>query len=253
MPVDRTLYEVLQVDPRAEPEVIEAAYRRLARMYHPDVSSHAGADRRMKEINAAYDVLGDPRRRTAYDRELAAAAATAAHAEPEGTDYWGPEYHAGDEALLGCREHAGAVAVGTCELCGAGLCVRCFERFRPPWCSACTLGWVSRRRSRVWWAIAWFFVVCGFVFLQVLRGLTGTPAAPPWLAILGGSAGYLVASYPSGLAALGGAEALDSYDAVFLLGCAAVVGPFVAPFRMIKLGFELRQLGRTALIARSDA
>jgi DnaJ-class molecular chaperone len=33
--VERTLYEVLQVDPRAEAEIVEAAYRRLARKYHP--------------------------------------------------------------------------------------------------------------------------------------------------------------------------------------------------------------------------
>ncbi len=60
-------YEVLQVSPGAEPEVIEAAYRRLARKYHPDVDKTAGADRRMQEINAAYEVLSDPQKRSEYD------------------------------------------------------------------------------------------------------------------------------------------------------------------------------------------
>lgn len=58
------LYEVLQVHPRAEPDVIRAAYRILARRYHPD---HGGDARRMIELNDAWDVLGDPARRAAYD------------------------------------------------------------------------------------------------------------------------------------------------------------------------------------------
>ena len=65
-------YETLQVHRRAEPEVIRAAYRILARKYHPD---HGGDPRRMIAINDAWDVLGDPERRAAYDASLAAAAA----------------------------------------------------------------------------------------------------------------------------------------------------------------------------------
>lgn len=57
-------YEVLQVHPGAEPEVIRAAYRILARKYHPD---HGGDARRMIALNDAWDVLGDPARRAAYD------------------------------------------------------------------------------------------------------------------------------------------------------------------------------------------
>src|SRR5574337_1213514 len=60
------LYRVLQVHPTAEPEVIQAAFRRLARKYHPDAGS--GSDERMAELNAAYAVLGDATRRAAYDR-----------------------------------------------------------------------------------------------------------------------------------------------------------------------------------------
>ena len=61
-------YAILQVHPLAEPEVIEAAYRRLSRKYHPDVSTQAGAAQRMRELNEAFDVLGDPDRRRDYDR-----------------------------------------------------------------------------------------------------------------------------------------------------------------------------------------
>ncbi|MFI5258094.1 MAG: J domain-containing protein [Candidatus Limnocylindrales bacterium] len=73
------LYEVLQVHPRAESEVIRAAYRTLARKYHPD---HGGDARRMIEINDAWDVLGDPRRRAAYDAERASAPAAVPNPEP---------------------------------------------------------------------------------------------------------------------------------------------------------------------------
>ena len=62
-------YAVLQVSPTAEAAVIEAAYRQLARLYHPDVNRAPGAKERMQAINAAYEILGDPERRAAYDAE----------------------------------------------------------------------------------------------------------------------------------------------------------------------------------------
>jgi hypothetical protein len=64
----RNAYEVLQVSPNAEPEVIDAAYRRLARKYHPDTSSHPDAHSRMQELNWAYEILNDPVSRSRYDR-----------------------------------------------------------------------------------------------------------------------------------------------------------------------------------------
>jgi curved DNA-binding protein CbpA len=63
-------YEVLQVSPRAEPDVIRAAYRVLARKHHPD---HGGDRSRMVAINDAWDVLGDPVRRAEYDASRASA------------------------------------------------------------------------------------------------------------------------------------------------------------------------------------
>jgi curved DNA-binding protein CbpA len=68
-------YKVLQVDPEAEDEVIVAAYRRLARKYHPDTATGAEAVGRMEAINAAWEVLGDPKRRAAHDRQRAVQAA----------------------------------------------------------------------------------------------------------------------------------------------------------------------------------
>lgn len=63
----RDPYKVLQVDSEAEDEVIQAAYRRLARKYHPDVATGHDAAARMAAINAAWEILRDPARRASFD------------------------------------------------------------------------------------------------------------------------------------------------------------------------------------------
>lgn len=60
-------YKTLQVDPAADPEVIEAAYKRLARKFHPDTNPAPDANTRMAALNEAYAVLGDPQQRADYD------------------------------------------------------------------------------------------------------------------------------------------------------------------------------------------
>jgi hypothetical protein len=76
-------YRVLQVEPHADQEAIRAAYRRLARLYHPDLNADPSAAARMRAINAAYAVLSDPRRRAAYDaRRFLPQAATVTAAPP---------------------------------------------------------------------------------------------------------------------------------------------------------------------------
>lgn len=60
-------YRILQVHPDADPEIIEAAYRRLAQKYHPDRDPSPGATRRMQELNEAYGILADAKRRRVYD------------------------------------------------------------------------------------------------------------------------------------------------------------------------------------------
>jgi DnaJ-class molecular chaperone len=66
----KTLYDLLQVAPSATPDVIRAAYRALAHTYHPDRNADADAAAVMCELNAAYEVLSDPRRRVRYDARL---------------------------------------------------------------------------------------------------------------------------------------------------------------------------------------
>lgn len=61
-------YADLGVAKTASAEEIKAAYRKLARKYHPDVSKEKGAEERFKEISEAYRTLKDPESRKAYDQ-----------------------------------------------------------------------------------------------------------------------------------------------------------------------------------------
>jgi curved DNA-binding protein CbpA len=78
MPDQIDPYKILQVDSEAEDEVIQAAYRRLARKYHPDLATSPDAAARMASINAAWELIGDPAKRQAYDRTRAPLATTPA-------------------------------------------------------------------------------------------------------------------------------------------------------------------------------
>src|SRR5436305_12711259 len=67
--VEQDYYDLLGVQRGADDETIKAAYRRLAKEYHPD--RHNGCcdkEAQFKAINEAYDILKDPQKRAAYDR-----------------------------------------------------------------------------------------------------------------------------------------------------------------------------------------
>jgi curved DNA-binding protein len=70
MPVQfRDYYETLGVPKTAGEEEIRSAFRKLARKYHPDVAKDKkAAEEKFKEINEAYEVLGDPEKRKKYDQ-----------------------------------------------------------------------------------------------------------------------------------------------------------------------------------------
>ncbi|MCF6310434.1 MAG: DnaJ domain-containing protein [Sulfurimonas sp.] len=64
----KSLYETLEITESASESEIKKAYRKLARQYHPDVNSEAGAEDKFKEINSAYEILSDKQKKAQYDQ-----------------------------------------------------------------------------------------------------------------------------------------------------------------------------------------
>ena len=69
----KNYYEVLEVNENASKEVIEKAYKVLAKKYHPDLQedkNKKAAEEKIKVLNEAYEVLSDPNKKQAYDAKL---------------------------------------------------------------------------------------------------------------------------------------------------------------------------------------
>lgn len=67
--MESDLYSVLGLTSSATPEEVKKRYRTLARQYHPDVNSTPEASLKIKQINVAYETLGDSEKRATYDAE----------------------------------------------------------------------------------------------------------------------------------------------------------------------------------------
>ena len=65
--MSKSLYETLGVSENSNADEIKKAYRKLARKYHPDVNKDESAIEKFKEINAAYEVLSDKKKKDEYD------------------------------------------------------------------------------------------------------------------------------------------------------------------------------------------
>lgn len=69
----KNYYEILEVDKKASPEIIEKSYKVLAKKYHPDLQKEGNikkAEEMMKNINEAYSVLSDEFKRRTYDEQI---------------------------------------------------------------------------------------------------------------------------------------------------------------------------------------
>ena len=69
----KNYYEILEVDKKASPEVIEKAYKTLVKKYHPDLQeaeNNGQYEEKMKEINEAYSVLSDDFKKSNYDEQV---------------------------------------------------------------------------------------------------------------------------------------------------------------------------------------
>ena len=66
--MEKSLYTTLGVAQNATQDEIKKAYRKLARQYHPDINKAKDAEEKFKEINAAYEILSDEKKRAQYDQ-----------------------------------------------------------------------------------------------------------------------------------------------------------------------------------------
>lgn len=100
-------YRILQVDPSAEQAVIQAAYRVLARTFHPD--GDQPDLHRMAELNRAYSILRDPESRRRYDTKRTMLRAQPIPVTPTDgrVDAWTPRRGATEPALLDFGRYAG--------------------------------------------------------------------------------------------------------------------------------------------------
>jgi curved DNA-binding protein CbpA len=83
-------YQTLGVSPRATPDEIKRAYRRLVKLHHPDLNKSPGAEEMTRRINRAFEVLGDPDERRLYDASLASVHRSSSPTREAGSapDYW---------------------------------------------------------------------------------------------------------------------------------------------------------------------
>lgn len=68
MSTKKDYYDILGITKDASDQDIKRAYRNLAKKYHPDVSKEENAEEKFKEVQAAYDVLSDPQKKSQYDQ-----------------------------------------------------------------------------------------------------------------------------------------------------------------------------------------
>ena len=66
--MSKSLYETLGISQSATEAEIKKAYRKLARQFHPDINKESDAEEKFKEVNAAYEILSDKKKRTQYDQ-----------------------------------------------------------------------------------------------------------------------------------------------------------------------------------------
>jgi curved DNA-binding protein len=112
-------YETLGVSRDASQEQIHAAYRKLARKYHPDINKSSDAEDKFKRIGEAYEVLRDPEKRKRYDALGDNWKAGQDFSPPPGWDFF--NFGAGGRPRTGARSGAGPG--------GEGYSFRIFDGF----------------------------------------------------------------------------------------------------------------------------
>ena len=121
-------YETLGVSRGASQATIRTAFRRLALIYHPDKNKSSDASAKFREINAAYQVLGNPQRREEYDKSLPSPAQKdeCPTCNGQGRIYsrWTTQDHSGTNVIR-CPTCFGSGIRSTQRRVRQGVCSRC--------------------------------------------------------------------------------------------------------------------------------
>jgi len=81
----KNYYQILGVEPFADTDTVKAAFRKLARTYHPDLNNgNRQSEEKFKEINEAYEILGNPEKRAMHDTMLKAMQGLGSHSKKQG-------------------------------------------------------------------------------------------------------------------------------------------------------------------------
>jgi len=269
-------YKVLQVDPSAEQEVIEAAFRRLARKYHPDVNPAPEAAARMRDLLSAYEVLKDPAQRAALDRQRSGGTwlrsggtwlrwreryvpdpppppppppPSPAPGRVDGQPRGGAQGPWQERPL--CSRHTGRPAVSECRVCGSSLCSWCASLFQPAGCARCVWRLARRAQRRALVGI----VVFAVAFVLVLDLAVAQARVR---LIFGLLVAYLVAATALGIAVMVGRmwrsgwqdEPRDwGFGVTFLVWAGILIGWVGAPVLLVKMAKDLRRGRQLAALA----
>lgn len=219
---EKNYYKALQVDPEAEPEVIQSAYRRLAQLYHPDKNKSPEAAQRMRELNEAWEVLRDPAARRRYDAYLASqraspSAGAGGHQDASGYESphedprSAPRHSSGESARTGpdstshhSSDDTGEAFPSSCQRChksDSTLRVASFPwvvsivvlTFRRAWggvyCEHCRRVMMTRAKLLTllfgWWGIPFGPIFSLGVLFRPSQGVVPAEINGPYLAALG--------------------------------------------------------------------
>lgn len=161
-------YKILEVKPSATSEEIKAAYRKLAKEFHPDLHVNNPlaklANEKFKEINEAYEVLSDENKRREYDRIAAGTRFEEMNSSSRSNTSWETPHKNKEEERQeerkkeerreyqppreenhtppknngeACCMHKDRQAVDRCIICNAPLCIDCAKLFDRPFCPVC--------------------------------------------------------------------------------------------------------------------
>jgi len=120
-------YEILQVSPNAEPEVVRAAYERLSEKLRPDLDSSPAATERQQLLDEAFAILGDPVRRAGYDLARTRVATVTA-VPPSSVSESAPTLVAVSATagrIVPCPRDPDVETALRCSRCDTPICPRC--------------------------------------------------------------------------------------------------------------------------------